>query len=72
MSGTGPGDVVTLDLSQVKFIDSTGVSMLLKFKAHLDVMGCRVTFVDPSVPVVRVLTRLTNMCPTEYGPVVAT
>ena len=50
-----PGDAVTLDLSDVDFIDSSGISMLLKIRSYLDDMGCRFVLVNPSAPVVRVL-----------------
>ena len=50
-----PGDVVTLDLSDVDFIDSSGIAMLLKIRSYLDGMGCRFALVNPSAPVVRVL-----------------
>ena len=53
-----PGDAVTLDLSDVDFIDSSGVSMLLKIRSYLDGMGCRFALADPSAPVVRVLSLL--------------
>ena len=53
-----PGDAVTLDLSEVEFIDSSGVSMLLKIRSYLDGMGCRFSLANPSAPVVRVLTIL--------------
>jgi anti-anti-sigma factor len=51
-----PGDAVTLDLSDVDFIDSSGISMLLKIRSYLDDMGCRFVLVNPSAQVVRVLT----------------
>jgi anti-anti-sigma factor len=50
-----PGDVVTLDMSEVTFIDSTGISMLVKSRGHLEGMGCRLVLAKPSPPVVRVL-----------------
>ena len=53
-----PGAAVTLDLSDVDFIDSSGVSMLLKIRSYLDGMGCRFALANPSPPVVRVLTIL--------------
>jgi anti-anti-sigma factor len=64
-----PGDVVTLDLRDVDFIDSTGVSMLLRTRDYLDAMGCRLMLIDPSAPVIRVLTLLglTDQFATESG-----
>ena len=53
-----PGDAITLDLSDVEFIDSSGVSMLLKIRSYLDGMGCRFALANPSPPVVRVLALL--------------
>jgi anti-sigma B factor antagonist len=53
-----PGDAVTLDLSDVVFIDSSGVSMLLKTRSYLGGMGCRFALASPSAPVVRILTNL--------------
>ena len=53
-----PGDTVTLDLSDVDFIDSSGVSMLLKMRSYLAGMGCRFALANPSPPVVRVLELL--------------
>jgi len=52
------GDTVALDLRDVVFMDSKGVSMLLKVKDYLAVMGCRLVVTDPSAQVVRVLTLL--------------
>jgi anti-anti-sigma factor len=49
---------VTLDLRDVAFIDSSGVAMLLRIQHYLDAMECRLTLVDPSAPVIRVLTLL--------------
>ena len=62
-----PGDAVTLDLSDVDFIDSSGVSMLLKIQSYLDGMGCRFALANPSAPVVRVLALLglTDKLPTD-------
>ena len=62
-----PGDAVTLDLSDVTFIDSSGVSMLLKIRSYLDAMGCQLALAHPSPPVVRVLTLLglTEQFPTH-------
>jgi hypothetical protein len=40
------GDVVTLDLSDVEFIDSSGVSMLL-IRSYLDGIGCRFALTNP-------------------------
>lgn len=53
-----PGDHVTLDMSDVGFIDSSGVAMLLRTQDYLNAMGCQLTLVDPSAPVIRVLTLL--------------
>jgi anti-sigma B factor antagonist len=53
-----PGDAVTLDLSDVDFIDSSGVSMLLKIRSYLDGMGCRFALANPSAQVLRVLALL--------------
>jgi anti-sigma B factor antagonist len=53
-----PGDTVAIDLSDVTFMDSTGVSMLLKARNYLDVMGCRLVLENPSAPVVRLFTIL--------------
>ena len=41
-----PGDAVTLDLSDVEFIDSSGVSMLL-IRSYLDGIGCRFALTNP-------------------------
>lgn len=62
-----PGDTVTFDLSAVDFIDSSGLSMLLKVRSYLDVMGCRLALANPSAPVVRVLelTGLTGAFATD-------
>jgi anti-sigma B factor antagonist len=51
-----PGDLVTLDMRDVTFIDSTGVSMLMKARGYLEGMGCRLVLANPSPPLVRVLT----------------
>ena len=61
------GDTVTLDMSDVDFIDSSGVSMLLKMRSYLDGMECRFVLTNPSAPVVRVLTLLglTEAFPTD-------
>jgi anti-anti-sigma factor len=53
-----PGDTVALDLREVVFMDSKGVSMLLKVQDYLAVMGCRLLVTNPSAQVVRVLTLL--------------
>ena len=53
-----PGDVITLDLSDVEFIDSSGVSMLLKIRSYLDGMGCGLELANPSAAVLRVLSLL--------------
>ena len=53
-----PGDMVTFDMRDVDFIDSSGVSMLLKIRSYLDGMGCRFALANPSAPVVRVLALL--------------
>jgi anti-anti-sigma factor len=50
-----PGDRVTFDLSEVEFIDSRGVAMLLKTRSYLDGMGCQFTLANPSDAVTRVL-----------------
>ena len=50
-----PGDVVTLDLGDVDFIDSRGVAMLLKARSYCDGMGCQLTLANASPPVKRVL-----------------
>ena len=62
-----PGDVVTLDMSDVSFIDSNGISMLLKVRQYLDAMGCQLVVANPSAPLVRVLTMagLTEHFPIE-------
>jgi anti-sigma B factor antagonist len=48
------GDVVRLDLGQVTFIDSSGVSMLLKIKACLEGGGCALVLTDLAPAVKRV------------------
>jgi anti-sigma B factor antagonist/stage II sporulation protein AA (anti-sigma F factor antagonist) len=62
-----PGDVVTLDMSEVCFIDSNGISMLLKVREYLDAMGCQFAVANPSAPLMRVLTMvgLTEHLPIE-------
>ena len=50
-----PGDVVTLDLNAVEFIDSSGVAMLLQAQSYLDALGCHLTLANPSDQVMRVL-----------------
>jgi anti-sigma B factor antagonist len=64
-----PGDVVTLDLGDVEFIDSRGVVMLLKAQTYIDGMGCQLTLANPSDPVKRVLEvlGLTEQFPFEGG-----
>jgi anti-sigma B factor antagonist len=52
------GDVVTFDLRDVEFIDSSGISMLLQVGSYLDAMGCQLTLANPSDPVTRVLAVL--------------
>ena len=48
------GNVIRLDLGQVTFIDSSGIAMLLKIKAHLEGGGCALVLADLSPPVQRV------------------
>ena len=43
-----PGDIVTIDMSDVTFIDSTGLSMLLHVGEYLDGMGSHLVLGDPS------------------------
>ena len=62
-----PGDVVTLDMSEVTFIDSTGLSMLLKVSQYLEGMGSRLALTNPSAPVMRLLTMVGL---TEYFPII--
>jgi anti-sigma B factor antagonist len=50
-----PGDVVTLDMNNVTFMDSSGISMLLKVSEYLDGMGARLTLANPSSAVMRLL-----------------
>lgn len=50
-----PGDVVTLDMSEVSFIDSTGISMLLSVNEYLHGIGCQLAIANPSAPLMRVL-----------------
>ena len=53
-----PGGVVQLDLSDVVFIDSTGVAMLQQAGVQLDALGCQLVLTNPSRAVRRVLTIL--------------
>jgi anti-anti-sigma factor len=53
-----PGDAVSLDMSDVGFIDSSGVSMLLNVRNYLDGMGCRLSLANPSQPLMRLLELL--------------
>ena len=53
-----PGGVVSLDLSDVVFIDSTGVAMLQQAGTQLDALGCQLVLTNPSRAVRRVLTIL--------------
>ena len=73
-AGPSPGGVVTLDLSEVDFIDSIGVSMFLEVQRYLDAMGCRLALANPSAPVMRLLTLLglTDMFSTDDGSASAT
>ena len=54
----GTGDVVTLDLNAVEFIDARGIAMLLKAQSYLDARGSQLILANPSDRVVRVLRRL--------------
>ena len=53
-----PGDTLVLDLAEVTFIDSSGVMMLLKVKAYLDGMECRMVLAHVPAPVTRLFTIL--------------
>ena len=53
-----PGGVVRLDLSDVVFVDSTGVAMLQQAGMQLDALGCQLVLTNPSRAVRRVLTIL--------------
>lgn len=50
------GDLLTLDLRDVTFLDSSGISMLIKASDYLEGMGCHLSLANPSDPVIRVLT----------------
>ena len=50
-----PGEVVMLDMSEVTFIDSSGLSMLLRVRNFLDVAGAQLTIANPSAAVTRSL-----------------
>jgi anti-anti-sigma factor len=53
-----PGDRVVLHLSDVAFIGSTGMSMLLKARSYFAWMGSRRAVANPSASVARVLATL--------------
>lgn len=53
-----PGDVVTIDLEAVTFMDSHGIASLLRIKDHLDNLGCHLELVNPSPCVQRLVTIL--------------
>ena len=61
-----PGDVVTLDMSEVTFIDSTGLALLLQVGEYLGGMESQLALANPSAPVMRLLT-LVNL--TEHVPI---
>lgn len=61
-----PGDVVTLDMSDVTFIDSTGISMLLRISEYLGGMGSRLALANPSATLMRLLTTVGL---TEHFPI---
>jgi anti-anti-sigma factor len=42
-----PGSLVRLDLSQVTFVDSTGLRMLIRFRRLSEAAGGRLVLVDP-------------------------
>jgi anti-anti-sigma factor len=48
-------DVITLDLSGVSFMDSTGIQVLMGARADAAKTGTRLTIVKTSAPVQRVL-----------------
>ena len=52
------GDTVVIDLAGVTFIDSSGVMMLLKAKAYLDGMACRLVLANVPAPVARLFAIL--------------
>jgi anti-anti-sigma factor len=52
------GDTVTLDLSEVTFVDSSGIATLMRVKQHIEDVGGRLVLANPSAPVWRVLRML--------------
>src|SRR3954447_25273305 len=60
MAYASPGGRLVLDLSDVAFIDSTALGMILKAAAQLDESGTNLAVVVPEGPVRRLL-ELTNL-----------
>lgn len=53
-SQSGPGDVVC-DLTDVTFMDSTGLSVLLSAQKRMQHAGGAVILLNPSTPVTRIM-----------------
>ncbi len=54
-SGTRSGDTLTVDLAQMTFIDSSGISTVLKIKAELEGDGAVLVLKNPTDSVKRIL-----------------
>jgi anti-anti-sigma factor len=52
----GSSREVLLDLSDVTYLDSSGIAALWRANVALDAVGCALVLVAPSQPVLRVLT----------------
>jgi anti-anti-sigma factor len=51
----GPGQVLILDLSQITFVDSTGLGVLVTLWHEANTSGGRFRVVEPSAPAARIL-----------------
>lgn len=65
-----PGDMLTVDLGDVTFMDSSGIAMLLKAKCYLEGGDCQLVLTNVSQPVRRLiqLLGLTETFSLEDGP----
>jgi anti-sigma B factor antagonist len=60
MAAARPGELLILDLSEVRFIDSTALGTILKAAAQFDESGTLLAVVAPAGPVRRLL-EVTNL-----------
>jgi anti-anti-sigma factor len=66
----GGSEPLVLDLSRLSFIDSSGLSALIRINQRMTDAGCGLTIVAPAPPVAKVLeiTGLDRVLPLRPGP----